>query len=130
MQSIVWEAQPHEGLVWAHDHTLLFFFGKTSFLVCRCSDHEHLLLSSGECTHVTTCRGTCVRRRAGAAVPTSQAPLCPVHVARSVTSLSPPKCTRGPQAFQCPGGNWKEVLHAGQPGLCRGSNASFINSSP
>lgn len=24
MQSIVWETQPHKGLVWAHDHTLLF----------------------------------------------------------------------------------------------------------
>lgn len=31
MQSIVWETQPHKGLVWAHDHTLLFSFEKHHF---------------------------------------------------------------------------------------------------
>lgn len=31
MQSVVWETQPHKGLVWAHDHTLLFSFEKHHF---------------------------------------------------------------------------------------------------
>lgn len=54
------ESVPHKGSGGPTMTPLLFFWEKKkhNFWVCSCSDREHLHLSSGECTHVTTCHRT------------------------------------------------------------------------